>query len=732
MIMELKIEEANQLITDFDKETDGWKRQAQAAWDEIKHQRDGMPYRKGTKKARKFPLWYSTMKVRQPILYSSTPSAFAALSGDIDDKIRSTQARIIDVLCQKHVKLSPFDRVMQASRDDLLQANIGVSRILLQAKTSTRAERIEVEQVEAEDGSLVFVDKDGEPLDPELVQESGEGYFIEGESTEEIEQETATIKAVCWSDFGWDYESKDFNEWDYCFFRSKLSTSKVRQMLKEVTGEEYDEDKLKDSLPPCKEGEYHKASAKHDVVELWHRPSMKRYIFSKGAAKYVAVDDDPYELPGFFPLPMPLFDNLSTDCMIPTTEHSQVASILQNIDEIFQRIASATRLARARGLYDSAIPEMSKVIKAASEGDYIAIDNLATKLKDGQIMIQYVDISPILGSLSNLYQALAQELQRYDELTNLSDIARGKTDASETATAQGIKSQFVLNRYKQSQADVQRFARDNIRLSIELAIAQYSDERIYDLVYQELDKDDRSRFYEALKRLRTAIDCVSVEIETNSTIAVDENQEKASAIEFANTLGQYLQTLTQIVTQAPFLTEISVKAIKKVVRSFRVGRQFEDEMDRAVDGAIQQAQQMQKTQPGPTLDEKKLAVQQQKINQDGQIAQAKISMEGQSTMAELKLQNDKLQLEGMIAQMNSSIEAQKLQMQQQDAAFKRYIEQATLELKKTIESLGMQEKFVEERRLGEKQLIPNEPDTIIVPPQQTSVITPQALTVDGV
>lgn len=730
--MEFTIEDANQLVIDFEKETDAWKRAAEAAWDEFKQQKNGVPYSKSAKKKRKFPLWYSTTKVRQPILYSNTPSFFAALSGDCDDKIKATQARILDILAQKHVKLSPFDRVMQSARDDLLQANIGVARILLCGKTTTRAERIAVfessedssDETDSDSESIDrFFDEDGNAVDSEFVQESQDGYYIEGDETEEIEQETAHIKAVCWSDFGWDYEAKDFNEWDYCFFKSKLTTSKIRSMLKDITGEEYSEDKLKAALPPSKEGEFHKNSAKHDVIELWYRPTMTRYIFSKGASGFVAEDKDPYELEGFLPIALPVFDNLSTDCMIPTVEHAQLSSILENIDEIFQRIAGATKLARARGLYDSAIPEMSKLLKAATEGDYIGIDNLATKLQQGQLMVQYVDLAPIINSLTNLYQSLAQELQRYDELTQLSDIARGVTNPHETASAQKIKQGFTLNRYEQPQKDIQRFARDNVRLSVELAIKKYGDERMYELVYYDLDRDDRKRYFEALKRLRNATESqIVVDIETNSTIAVNEDEEKARATEFANTLGQYLNNLVQVVTQAPFLTEISVKAIKRVVRSFRMGRQFEDEMDRAVEGAIAQAQTMQNQQPGPTLDEKKLAVQQQKINQDGQIKMAELNQEGQIRSAELRL-------EGQIAEMQSAIEAQKLNAQQQDAAFKRYIEQATLELKKTIETLGIEEKFTEERRLASKT---DHPSVVVVPPEQTQILTPQALTVDGV
>ena len=60
----------------------------------------------------------------------------------------------------------------------------------------------------------------------------------------------------------------------------------------------------------------------------------------------------------------------------------------------------------------------------------------------------------------------------------ISDILRGSTNASETATAQQIKSQWGSMRLKRIQADVANFIRDLIRLQAEIIGEQFQPETL--------------------------------------------------------------------------------------------------------------------------------------------------------------------------------------------------------------------------------------------------------------
>ena len=79
----------------------------------------------------------------------------------------------------------------------------------------------------------------------------------------------------------------------------------------------------------------------------------------------------------------------------------------------------------------------------------------------------------VLRELMNAREACKATIY---EITGISDILRGSTVASETATAQKIKSQWGSLRLKRLQKEVQRFARDLLRMMLEVAATKFSEE----------------------------------------------------------------------------------------------------------------------------------------------------------------------------------------------------------------------------------------------------------------
>ncbi len=60
------------------------------------------------------------------------------------------------------------------------------------------------------------------------------------------------------------------------------------------------------------------------------------------------------------------------------------------------------------------------------------------------------------------------------EITGISDIVRGQTSASETATAQQIKGQFATLRLDNNQKDVARFSKDLVVIMTEVIAKHFS------------------------------------------------------------------------------------------------------------------------------------------------------------------------------------------------------------------------------------------------------------------
>jgi hypothetical protein len=147
-----------------------------------------------------------------------------------------------------------------------------------------------------------------------------------------------------------------------------------------------------------------------------------------------------------------------------------------------------------------------------------------------------------------------------------------------------------------------------------------------------------------------------IEIETDSTIEPNDQQEKQRRIEFIQALGLYLEKTLSVVQLAPEMLPVVVEGLKFLVRGFRVGREMEDVIEAALD-QLQARAQGQAGQPQPQHQAEQMKAQaantnaqasimkaqaeqtrartdQFKAQSDAQIGMAQIAAENQRTAAD--------------------------------------------------------------------------------------------------
>jgi hypothetical protein len=718
----------NAILSDFESETGSWKRQSDESVAEFRGADTRQRHTRKPNK-RRYPLWFSTFKVRQSILFSKVPTLVSKpIIDDKENGITTLACGVVEKLGSHLIDSFPFFRVLSAARDDLLLTCMGICRVMFDTKTVQVPIKIPVQEEEIEDTDpqtgqpfvrSIFV-ASGEPVEFSLVKEDSDGsFYIESDETEEKpDLERSFLKPVSYKDFMWDYEAREFSEWEWCAFRSQMTTRRIKEL--------FGSDALS-KLEKPKDGEFHKPLKRHKIIEFWYKPDRTRYIFSEGGGEFLQEDEDPYGLDDFFPVAFPLFDNLETECTIPVTEYAQVRDILSNISDIFDKMAQAVRLARPRALYDSSIKELSKLVSKSRQGDYIGIPNLATKIKQGQTAVQYLDVTPIVNTIVQLQGSFDKELQAYDQVTGYSNISRGFVNPYESATATERKSQFTLNRYSALQEDVQRFCRDNIVLMIDLALGKFSDERLWEILQPSLTEKEKDNWDSILALLRSDYKrSLSVDIETDSTIMIDEAADKAHALELSRVMGEYMQKMAQTAQSSPELLPLCVKVFEHVINKVRGGRAFQDDIQGAVKAILdkQAAIQAQQAQQGQQPDVKMLEVQLKQGDQ--QLKAQKQQVEAMQAQAETQIKQARLQLDSMFKQMQLKLQDRELNLEERDQLFKEFMENAHLELDQVVESLTIQEKFMEEQRLASE--IPKLPTTVVVPPaNQTNVVAPPTL-----
>jgi hypothetical protein len=319
------------------------------------------------------------------------------------------------------------------------------------------------------------------------------------------------------------------------------------------------------------------------------------------------------------------------------------------------------------------------------------------------------------------------------EITGLSDILRGATVASETATAQQIKSQFGSLRIQDRQREVQRFARDLYRLKAEIMAERFEPENLAVMTGVELPTPEQKAQAQMMaqgaqqgqpvppdvaKMLETptwpevmevlhsdAMRAYRVDIETDSTIQADVARAQQNAAQFVQGFGGFIAAIGPAVQAGAMPMDVVADLLTAFARSYKLGRQAEDALERLG----QQARQ-----PQPQGDDGAAAAQaeMQAAQMEAQQAQAQMQADAQTEQARLAADGQKA-LADAIAGATAEETARQAATQAHELKMAEAANKAAAEARK----LDLEERRVanEERKTGiEERRMRNEPVSRVV------------------
>ena len=141
---------------------------------------------------------------------------------------------------------------------------------------------------------------------------------------------------------------------------------------------------------------------------------------------------------------------------------------LDELNSVIERMRLTMKALKVTGAYDNAFSNLANILN--KDVTLLALSDF-DKLKDAGGLKGVVDFMPIEQYVTAL-QALAQRrddlVKNIFDITGVSDIMRGNSNASETATAVTKKTNFGTLRNQDRQNDMQRFIRDIYRLKAEI------------------------------------------------------------------------------------------------------------------------------------------------------------------------------------------------------------------------------------------------------------------------
>lgn len=739
--MTVTVEEVKAFIEDAKKEPrQSWLTLSDRSWQEIK-KRDSRnrpwPY-KTAKKAR-YPAWYSIFKIRQPLVLSRIGIPIGKdTTKDGSDPVGACAAIGKERLAINLAKNFDFFDYLCACRDDFLATNFAIGRAYYERDEVKERVKERISPIKA-GNDYVFVNAENKVVESDEIYQDAEGYYIEKSEVVDVENEKICLEHILYRNF---YPDPGIRRWNRC-----------RRMAFEC---HYSEREFKDifgaaafnALPkpdPSKGSGEESAPKRQSIVvyEYWDEYDKVTKYLAKDGEDFLTPKGMPepkgedsygneerngiYDLDGFFPTVSPLMMNMPTDEFWPIPEYAQLVEIIEDIHTIFSRMILLTRAIRIRLLYDKNVEGLGVAIKEATEGEAFGVPNLMQALQKAggnlDAVVQYVNVEKPINSLNELYKALEQRLNVLYKLTGTSDLLQGLiTDPTQrTFGERQMTEKYALNQLAEPQRKMAEFVRGSYQLMTEMALKNFKDDSIDKYVMPETLPNDLKKYWPAARELlKTDLSRFRIELETDSTIALNEEYDKKMRIELVNALTAALEKTANIARTNPALVEVELHALKYLIQGFRQGKLFQAEVTEAIDKVIKLAQAQK-----PAFDKEQADFA---LKQEGlRLEEKKAALQGQLDWANLQLQNAKNNNDA--AAKNSQLE-----LEQSIASLDAQMKILNYELDRTKAGVEIQNKLADNNRLElelatkiQEQRAPKAPQIVVLPsqPPVPIIVAPQ-------
>jgi hypothetical protein len=335
------------------------------------------------------------------------------------------------------------------------------------------------------------------------------------------------------------------------------------------------------------------------VWEIWDRPNRRIIWFIRELGGMpLRVDEDTYQLEGFYPIPRPMLAVTTTDTQIPRPFYDLYADLAADLDETSRRISNLTKQVKVRGAYNGASNEIAQLL-AADDQKMLPVDGVDLINGGLQNHIWMLPIIDFVNALKELYVAREQIKQAIYEIMGISDIMRGATKASETATAQRIKGSMGMVRLSDQKQQAANFVTDLLRMKAELIAKNFDASTLSAMTGEDVTPEVmailRSDF------MRTC----SVEIESDSTVVADEQDEQQSMAQAMQSIQAVMQGMAAVLQlglfPAPQVAMIAVSLMKITMHPIRNSRALIQLLDDMADQLMAQAQMMANQPPPPPM-----------------------------------------------------------------------------------------------------------------------------------
>ena len=603
---------------------------------------------------RRFAMLWANTEVLKPSIYARPPIPQVSRRYRDKDPVGRLAAEILERASSFEFERMNIDSVLRAVRDDLLLPGRGQAWVRYEAE-------IEGDEGDEYGGDGEDYGAEGEGEDHEQLEARMQAEQPQMPNAEATVKEHKTVvdyvhyrqflhsPARRWEEVTWVAKA--------VYMTDKEGKGRFKDKWKDVPlDHKAQSDSKADGMtdPKLENSQFAQAT----VFEIWCKSHKKVYFVAKGASNVLDTMDPYLDFEGFFPCPKPVYATVTNNSLLPTPDYKYYQDQAEEIDQLTARIGKLIDSLKLVGFYPAGAEgdvssAMEKALSPSTDSQMIPVASWAAfSERGGGNAIVWLPIREVVETLRACIEVRNQAVQDVYQITGISDILRGASNANETATAQSIKAQWGSVRVRDRQQELVRFSRDLTRMVCEVISENYDPQYLITMTNIELPQEpppppqqppmqppqptgdpqqdqmaqqqmqqaqaqqqqamqahqQQVQEYQAgMQKVQAAFDLLAnddmrgyrIEVETDSTIQPDEDAEKQRRTEFVTAIGGLLQQAVPLLGAAPELAPLVGETILFTARGFRAGRQLEDVIEQAFKAVQDRLSQPPPQQPDP-------------------------------------------------------------------------------------------------------------------------------------
>lgn len=699
-----------------------WMAEAKEAWREYQAENADGRYRKlNFWVCDNYQRYWADTQIKLAAVYSQTPNPIAQAWFD-QDSIAKTACIGLESLAKYLISRCSFDRHMTTSCLEFLHASRATARLYFDAELIARAKRVPLQMVPSVDDQgtniEIAVTMAGE-LPPEgspvLYDEDGNPYYEEDGEEEEVVDPKIYFRPLHFDQVLISPGARCYEDIWYMAYKCTITRKDAVKQFGEVIT------KLPMPMAPGMQTTSNTASRDapdmFEYYELWDKRTRMVYFLHEDYHEgFLKEEKDPYELIDFFPSPPFMMTNERWTDMYPVPVYTQTRDYYEQLHLSARRQNRFLKALKGSALYDGSIPELVTMFTELSDGQGVAVANFKDLLDKGGLdsLISFPDYQRLGATYQTIVGGFTSSENQLDTLSGISEIIRGTSDPVTSATAERIKKQSATNRFSLMQREVERFVRDVIEMMCDIALKTFEEYQLKEIMgVSYWDANDQNNWNSALAILRDDKSRkVRLHIETDSLIAINEEDEKNNAMELLDSLGKYWSSIVTLIQQQPLIAPLAIKIAEVTIPKMRYGKRAQDELKQTFAALNEQIQQPpQPPAPDPQMEQiqsnERIAQMQEQFNM--QKAQMDFQLNAQKSSTDSQLRQMQLQLDQFVQSAKIRQADGQMALDVRKEQFTEQIEMNKLGIDVQESQALLREKMIQEQRLLQQNVqVPEE------------------------